>query len=224
MIGITASQCRAARGLLKWSQPDLSERSGVNVQTISAFEKETATPTKRTLQKLIMALEIGGVELLENGGVAPRGLKSRYLQGTDGFHELMDDIYEQARRVGGDIRLWNAKPDNWIKWLGHDWFVMHNTRMIEIIEQIRFRITCREGETNFISRNFAEYRWIPEHMFNEHSIYCYGDRVAFLNFEENNVTIYILYNKAFVDSFRLLFDLTWNEVTLIPTTGGHKPE
>lgn len=61
-------------------------------------------------------------------------------------------------------------------------------------------------------------------MFNEHSIYCYGDRVAFLNFEENNVSIYILYNKAFVDSFRLLFDLTWNTVTLIPNMDGHKPQ
>lgn len=141
MIVISASQCRAARGLLKWSQPDLSARSSVNVQTISAFEKESATPTKRTLQKLTMALEIGGVEFMDNGGVAPRGLKSRYLEGVEGFRELMDDVYEQARSIGGDFRLWNAKPDNWVKWLGEEWFSAHAKRMSALLKNMKFNIT-----------------------------------------------------------------------------------
>lgn len=224
MLSISASQCRAARGLLKWSQPDLSARSGVNVQTISAFEKEAATPTKRTLQKLTMALEIGGVEFMDNGGVAPRALKSRHLKSSEGFRELMDDVYEQARTVGGDFRLWNAKPDNWIKWLGVEWNHAHSERMKGLQENIRsFYITCKQGETNFLGRGHAEYRWVPAHMFNEHSIYCYADRIAFLNFEENDVSIYVLYNKAFVDSFRLLFDLVWDEITTLPSFPGYKP-
>lgn len=41
MIIIIPAQCRAARALLNWSQPDLAERWDMHVQTISAFENES---------------------------------------------------------------------------------------------------------------------------------------------------------------------------------------
>ena len=45
-----------------------------------------------------------------------------------------------------------------------------------------------------------------------------------MNFEEKSVNIYVLYNKAFCDSFRLLFDFVWDEITTIPDVEGYKPE
>lgn len=69
MSEFTAAQCRAARGLLGWSQADLSRESTVSEKTLSDFEKGARTPYPRTLADLQRALESAGVEFIpENGG------------------------------------------------------------------------------------------------------------------------------------------------------------
>ncbi len=68
---ITASQCRAGRALLAWSQDDLEGKSGVSKKSIADFEREANIPFDRTLRELELALEAGGVQLIsENGGGA----------------------------------------------------------------------------------------------------------------------------------------------------------
>lgn len=67
---IDASQCRAARGLLDWSQGDLVGHSGLSAATIRLFERGGATrDSNRKL--LLMVFEKAGVEFIpENGGGA----------------------------------------------------------------------------------------------------------------------------------------------------------
>ena len=75
---ISASQCRAARGLLDWSQQDLANRSGVGIVTIRQLEGETHQPRRATLTVVRQALEKAGVEFIEeNGGGAGVRLKKR---------------------------------------------------------------------------------------------------------------------------------------------------
>ncbi len=222
---ITAQQLRSARAFLDVSRNDVSAMTKVGVQTIADLENgKTDSPRISTLDTLRLYYEANGLEFSEDGGIRPHGLRSKHLKGTDGFRELMDDVYNQASTVGGKIRLWNAKPSNWTKWLGQDWYAAHTERMQVVLPNISFNVTCREGDTNFIGGKHAEYRWVPEKIFNEQSIYCFGDRIAFMNFEENSVNIYVLYNKSFADSFRLLFDLVWDEITIMPNVGGYKPK
>ncbi len=62
-------QCRAARGLLKWSQKDLARESEITSVTIRNFENEKTLPQKGTLVVLKLTFESAGVELIpENGG------------------------------------------------------------------------------------------------------------------------------------------------------------
>ena len=66
---ISASQCRAARGLLNISRDRLAEISGVPSRTIADLELENATPRASTAERLLAALEAAGVEFIpENGG------------------------------------------------------------------------------------------------------------------------------------------------------------
>ena len=221
---VTPPQCRAARGLLDWSQPELAEKCGMHVQTISAFENETSTPTNKTLEKISLAFETAGIELRRDGGVSPYAMKFKQLEGAVGFQELVDDIYDHARTLGGTMLLWNAKPANWIKWLGEHASAKHSDRMEKIQTNLDYRITAEEGDTNFISHKFAEYRWVPKRVFNDQSIYCYGNRIVFVNFEEDRLNIYVLYSWPFADSFRLFFDYLWNDITMIPNIDGYKPQ
>lgn len=214
---ITASQSRAARGLLNWSQPDLAERCGMHVQTISSFEQEVGSPTKRTLQKIAQTFELAGIDFSEgDDGVRRIHNTIQKYEGIEGFRRFMDEVYHVANTEGGDICLYNAKPENWIKWLGVEWNSMHSARMKEIAHKFKFRITVKEGETQFLGKHHAEYRWFPKELWDERSFYVYGDSIGFLNFETENVEVFVLKQKRFADSFRALFNIAWNNVSIIP--------
>ncbi len=65
---ITKEQCKAARGLLNWSQSTLAEESGLTQITISAFEKGREMRVSNN-ESLKQTFEAAGVEFIpENGG------------------------------------------------------------------------------------------------------------------------------------------------------------
>lgn len=70
-MSISREQCRGARGLLGWSQSDLSKASKTATKTIADFERGVREPYPRTLEDVRGALEKAGVEFIEeNGGGA----------------------------------------------------------------------------------------------------------------------------------------------------------
>jgi transcriptional regulator with XRE-family HTH domain len=77
---MTPAQCRAARGLLAWSQQQLADAASVGVVTVRQFETEAAKPRSATLAALCRALEIGGVEFIAQNGGGP-GVRLRKAGG-----------------------------------------------------------------------------------------------------------------------------------------------
>ena len=66
---ISAEQSRAARGLLDWSQQDLSDRAGVGIVTVRQVEAGVKKPRRATLNVIRRAFENAGVDFIdENGG------------------------------------------------------------------------------------------------------------------------------------------------------------
>ena len=73
---ISPSQCRAARGLLDWSQQDLADQSEVGIVTVRQLEGGIHKPRRATLRVIRQAFESAGVEFIdENGGGAGVRLK-----------------------------------------------------------------------------------------------------------------------------------------------------
>ncbi len=58
---LTPEQCRAARGLLGWSQSELERCAGVARKTLADFEGGKRSPYDRTLADIRAALESAGV-------------------------------------------------------------------------------------------------------------------------------------------------------------------
>lgn len=212
----TIEQIRAARALLGWSQGDLAERAGLSQTGIARIENGTNQPNSQTLAKICGAFDKADVEFIAETGVKKRTSEVRTLYGVEGFKEFLDDVYSVAKTEGGAICLHNANPDNWGKWLDKEWWEYHSNRMSDLGNRISARITCEEGTRNFISSEFAEYRWIPSDMFNDQSVYAYGDRLAFVNFGETSLSINVLKNKAFSLGFVALFDIAWKNAAKIP--------
>ncbi len=74
---ISPSQCRAARGLLKWTQPKLADASGVGLSTINRYENETRPPRKTAVLRLKDAFEEAGVEFLFEDDTSGAGVRRR---------------------------------------------------------------------------------------------------------------------------------------------------
>jgi len=72
---MSPNQCRAARGLLKWTQPRLARESGVGLSTINRYENETRPPRRSAVLRLQAAFERAGVRFLFDepaGGIGVR--------------------------------------------------------------------------------------------------------------------------------------------------------
>ena len=75
---VTPEQCRAARGLLDWSQQELAIHAGIGVVTVRQLEAGTIEPRRATLTVVKQAIEAAGVEFIdENGGGAGVRLRNR---------------------------------------------------------------------------------------------------------------------------------------------------
>lgn len=68
---LAPEQCRAARGLLDWTQERLAERAGVSRSTVRDFERHRHVLHRGTETLLIRTLQDAGVMLLPAGEHGP---------------------------------------------------------------------------------------------------------------------------------------------------------
>lgn len=77
---VTPAQCRAARGLLDWSQQDLASEAGVGIVTVRQIEAGVNEPRRATLVVVKQAFEKAGIEFINENGGGP-GVRLRDQQG-----------------------------------------------------------------------------------------------------------------------------------------------
>lgn len=68
---LTSAQCRAARGLLDWTQDTLAGSAGVSRSTVRDFEAGRHELHRGTQQQIVSALEKAGVLLVAADDVGP---------------------------------------------------------------------------------------------------------------------------------------------------------
>jgi transcriptional regulator with XRE-family HTH domain len=68
---ITPEQCRAARGLVAWSQQELAQKAGVGVVTVHQLEAASSQPRRATLDVIRRAFEAAGVQFINEDGGGP---------------------------------------------------------------------------------------------------------------------------------------------------------
>jgi transcriptional regulator with XRE-family HTH domain len=70
-LSLTPAQCRAARGLLDWTQEELAEMAGVCRSTVRDFEKGRHDLSRSSEAQITAALAGAGVYLISAGEMGP---------------------------------------------------------------------------------------------------------------------------------------------------------
>lgn len=170
---LTPSQCRAARGLLDWSQPDLSKKSGVHVQTICAFEHETGTPTRTTLEKITDAFEKGGAQFTKQG-VEYNESPTFFIEGNtheNTYLQLLEDVFQTLKNTKNPELLLMYADDKVSP-------LSVNEKYREMRSHgVKMRQLIKEGNTHIIGP-LNEYRYIPKKFFINRVTLIYGNRIA----------------------------------------------
>ena len=68
---LSPAQCRAARGLLDWTQEDLAEAADVSRSTVRDFEKGRHDLNRASAAQITAAFERAGVVLIAAGEMGP---------------------------------------------------------------------------------------------------------------------------------------------------------
>lgn len=206
----TIAQIRAARALLDWSQADLAEQAGLSQTGIARIENGTNKPNSQTLEKIGTAFENAEIEFIASTGVKKRAGEIRLLKGHDGFVNFLEDVYTVVKKnaQGGkvDVVVNNVAEDKFLFWEG-DFAVIHEKRMQEL--DVQYKIIVKEGDRNFTASKYAEYRWADRETFSHISYYIYGDRTALIDFNSEEVVVYIIHSKAIADFYREEFKRVW---------------
>lgn len=87
---MTPAQCRAARGLLNWSEDRLASAAGINVFIVRDFEGEKSVP-RTTTQALRRAFEAAGIEFSDHGAPGVRQQPAPAVLRADELNASNDD-------------------------------------------------------------------------------------------------------------------------------------
>ncbi|HEY1096709.1 MAG TPA: helix-turn-helix transcriptional regulator [Alphaproteobacteria bacterium] len=84
---LSAAQCRAARGLLGWTQQDLAQATGLSKTAIVQFETGLSRARDETLALITMSLIKQGIEFSLPDGVNRRAATSQLFADEGALHE-----------------------------------------------------------------------------------------------------------------------------------------
>ena len=107
---INAATCRAARGLLNWSQQQLADEARVGLSTVKKFEAGRSTPMANNLAAICNTFERAGVVLVsekeEGPGVLLSRLRLHALIPGEGLHFEISYKDLQLEDPDNDFDLW----------------------------------------------------------------------------------------------------------------------
>jgi transcriptional regulator with XRE-family HTH domain len=213
----TIDQIRAARALLNWSQTDLADRAGLSQTGIARIESGVNMPNSSTLDKIAAAFDDAGIEFIADRGVEKRRSDIHIFKGRQGFIDFSWDVYNTVRVQGGEIVVNNVDERKFAQWKGEENKKYHEA--MRSLGNIHFKILIQEGDDFFLASGYAAYRWTPKEKFGSIPFYVYGDKVAIIIFEPDDVVIFVIDSEQLSNYFRLQFKEFW-EISIEPKMKG----
>lgn len=116
MALVSATQMRAARAILAWTQEDFAAASSLSLSTIRNIESGLLSLRSATNAAIHRAIENAGLELLNDDGIKRRDDIVRIYKGETGAPEFFDSLLRDLRKAEGEIAIALTTPET------HRWF------------------------------------------------------------------------------------------------------
>jgi len=212
----TGKQVRAARVLVGWEAQDLADKTGLNRETIFKIERGTANPKPETMAKIVKVFDDHRVEFLDDLGVRIKPDGIQVLQGREGLIALLEDVYDMCRRgQAGEVVMSGISEDSFQENLGS--FDDSYIDRMSALDNVNMRCLIEEGDHNFVSSSYAQYKWAPKNQFKAVPFYCYADKLAIILFSPAaQLKIYVIKAEEVAQAYRYQFESMWNEAKVIP--------
>jgi transcriptional regulator with XRE-family HTH domain len=208
---ITIEQCRAARGLLGWTQQDLAESSGLSKTAINNFEKGHSDIKTESLRAIRMAFESADVEFMGLEGLRKKSETVQVFKGEQAFGDLLDDIYDTLKDTGGEILISYA-DERITSQVEPKKLLMHIDRLRN--HNISERVLCAPGTSSILTTN-GGYRWTDASAVTTGmTTFIYGGKVALELWNQAMILIINSREAANAESHR--FEQLWSNAAQPP--------
>jgi transcriptional regulator with XRE-family HTH domain len=212
---LSASQIRAARALLGWSQDDLAEAATISAATIRKLELGHISPRPGTTQVIRQAFEDAGLEFIEPDGVRRRPGNVMIYEGIDGFAKFFDDVYQTTKRKSCEIVVVCASEVPFDKAFDGTQ-PAHLQRMAAIRDQVSVKCILTEDISSLPAVDYCEYRLMSKHYVDSVPFYVYDDKYAIIVFEADpSPKITVIQSHVVAEAFRRQFYSMWEKAAQI---------
>lgn len=208
-MGITTAQIRGARGLLDWSQSELSRRTGVSTTSIGNIESGNTQPRESTLKVIQSAFEDSGIEFGPNNAISIKSDIVKTFKGKEGFWSFYEDLFRTVSAEPGEVLVSNVDEREFEKWLDKDNLQTHVGRM-QKIEGLTYKILVKHGDDHYLATSdYCEYRWMPGKQFASAPFYLYGNKLAIVLFS-NEPYVMVIDNHVVAEAYKIQFKALWD--------------
>lgn len=202
---ITIPQCRAARGLLDWTQQDLATASFLSKTAINNFEKGNSDIKSDSLRAIQTAFENANIEFTANEGLKRRTDQHSILSGPHALTELLHNIAQTAAPddeilfLNADARPPSAAEQNQVAMYADDIKFKHPNK----------RALC-QSDVQSIYASDDQRRNLPAgaELLTTSQI-IYGNKVATLLWKSDSITI--IQSDTISKAERARFEACWHK-------------
>lgn len=215
---LTSKQLRAARALLEMKQEELSEKSGVALDSIKKFETGHTIKLQAKTQDALLHVLRDRVEFTDNQGVKLKSAGVEVFEGKERFEDFYLFMYEHLERFGGEVCLSATNEKLFSQHREPEAFEAHKARMKALVEggKVTFRILTTES-SHFNKPSYAQYRWQPEQSVSPTAFYAFGDCLALIAFNHDPAPYVVLHKSGpFAEAYRHAFNTAWKNGRVPP--------
>jgi len=208
-------QISAARNLLLWSIPEMSDKTGLTKDTIKRIEEGIVQPHTNTLKEIQKSFDENGVEFTENFGVRFKPENIRVLKGQEGLRAFFDEVYNHISANGGDILQIGIDDALFMSHMGEYAFV-HMERMTKLVNSRKdihvHAIIDKKENAVKECEDYGQYRYLSKDIFGYVVFYVYGDRLAIITFQAiPSPSIVIHEIPEITEGYIKLFNFFWDQ-------------
>jgi transcriptional regulator with XRE-family HTH domain len=204
-------QLAAARGMLGWSQKELSAKTSLTPEALNRIERgEVTNPRESTMRLIRQCFEEHGIEFIEQSGIRRKSQSLHVGYGTTALENLFNRIYEYAVLTNGESELLCSgfSMQDSLNYFNDDFINMHIKRMMSFGNKSLFKTLIAESDRNKNEVGYSQYKKLKDVFFYGTPFYVFGESLAIISWDEP-VQVITIQNRNIAEVFRRQFHAMW---------------